>query len=92
MYQVPNLTARERAYVLATKAALHESQDDLLVAIGSAGSLASYANDPQKKNLINARYVPNERWNGGFRQRNYEGGPQCYLVLTRMLYFKLSYM
>ena len=86
MSQVPNLTPRERAYALATKAALHDSPDDVLVAIGSAGSIAAYANDPRNKNLIiNARYVPNEKWNGGFRQKNYDGGPQCYLVLTRML-------
>ena len=58
---------------------------DVLVCIGSAGSIAAYANDPLKKHLVNARYIPNENWNGGFHQGKYDGGPQCYLQLIRML-------
>ena len=84
MSQVAQLSQKERAYSLAVKAALYSYPKDVLVCIGSAGSIAAYANDPRKKHLINARYIPNEQWNGGFRQGKYDGGPQCFLQLIRM--------
>jgi len=91
MSQVAQLSQKERSYSLAVKAALYSYPKDVLVCIGSAGSIAAYANDPCKKHLINARYIPNENWNGGFRQGKYDGGPQCYLQLLRMLFFILSF-